>query len=48
MAAAAPTTARERAAGVVCSLGLGAYWVYGYRRGRFALALELVEVAAAS
>jgi diguanylate cyclase (GGDEF)-like protein/PAS domain S-box-containing protein len=46
MAGLRADTPAERAAGVIASLGLGAYWVYGYRRGRFALSLELVEILA--
>ena len=35
-----------KAAGIVLSLALGAYWIFGYRRGRFPVALELFEVFA--
>ena len=32
--------------GIVLSFVLGAYWIFGYRRGRFPLVLELFEVYA--
>jgi diguanylate cyclase (GGDEF)-like protein/PAS domain S-box-containing protein len=47
MAGAGADTHFERVVGVVCALGLGAYWIYGYRRGRFSLPLELAEIGAA-
>ena len=46
MAATSAETSGERAAGVVLGLALAAYWMRGYRRGRFSLALEPLEAGA--
>jgi PAS domain S-box-containing protein len=39
-------TGLERAAGAVAALTLAGYWITGYRRGRFPLALEAAEALA--
>jgi diguanylate cyclase (GGDEF)-like protein/PAS domain S-box-containing protein len=46
MASFNAVSALDRVVGALLSLGLAAYWVHGYRRGRFALALEPIEAAA--
>ena len=46
MALAEGSSVLERAAGALLAIALGVYWVAGYRRGRFALALEPFEAAA--
>jgi len=40
------SSALERVAGAVLSLGLGAYWAHGWRRGRFPLYAEPFEALA--
>lgn len=39
-------TPAAKLGGIVVSVALGVYWIYGYRRGRFSLVLELFEVYA--
>src|SRR5689334_383102 len=46
MSAFEADTVPKRFAGTLLALGLAAYWIRGYKRGSFAIALEPLEAAA--